>query len=425
MKRPVLALSAAILLAALPASADAPAPQAPPPAPAAPRAKPTPADEAKAKQLFLAGNAAYKQTDYAGALTAFRAAYALDPRPGILFSMAQTMRRQYVLTSDVRLLREAEAAYRKYLAEVPEGGRRADAVIALGEIEPTLRASNVQVAPAPLPPAATATQIAIASQVEVDLTVSVDGGPPVKSSVVQVSPGKHALVISAEGYFDEKRAVDVPAGAVQSVDVQLKERPATLALKGAEGAELVVDGRSLGVVGKADVEIPHGRHLVALIQNGRHPWQEELELQRGVQKSVDVSLRVTGQRKVAFTLFGLGGAGLLTGGALLGAALAEQARAQGLLDKKASQNLSPDELASYASAVQNRDDLRLGAGVAAGAAAGVLGAGLLLYAFDRPTPEGPRRRDDAPEKPSRGPSLDAVVPFVGPGVAGLAVGGRF
>jgi hypothetical protein len=414
--------------------------QGAPPAPSAsavpsgaPAIVPTPprkvsaADEAKAKELFLAGNAAYKQTDYAGALTAFRAAYKLNARPGVLFSMAQTLRKLYVLKGDIRHLREAETAYRQYLADVAEGGRRADAVTALGEIDPILRAQNVQPMPVQVAPTQTLTQVAVASQADVDITVSVDGAAPVKSSVVQVTPGKHTLVISAEGYFEEKRVVDVPAGALQSVDVPLKEKPANLAVKGADGAEVLVDGRLMGRAGER-VDIPHGPHLVTLIQNGHQAYQEEMEFERGTAKELKVKLDPTTQRKVSYGLFGAGAAGIASGAVLMGLAFFEQSRAETILARMQTENILNDDLQTYRGAVQNRDDLRLASGIAFGVSGAVLATGFFLFGFDRPTLEGPQRRLlPTPQGPKpAGPAMEvSLTPVLGPGIGGAVLRGRF
>lgn len=59
-------------------------------------AAPASADDVEqAKTLFNAGAQAFNVGKFSAAIQAFDAAYALAPRPAILFSLAQAQRRQY------------------------------------------------------------------------------------------------------------------------------------------------------------------------------------------------------------------------------------------------------------------------------------------------------------------------------------------
>src|SRR5262245_32080015 len=102
-----------------------------------------PADEKttveEARVYFDAGRQAYEKGDYLTAIRSFEHAYERLPRPEIAFSLAQSHRKQFIVDGDTAKLRRAVELYRRYLDEVPQGGRREDAVQNLGELQPQLQ----------------------------------------------------------------------------------------------------------------------------------------------------------------------------------------------------------------------------------------------------------------------------------------------
>lgn len=421
-------------------AAPPPPPAAPPvapspaaPSPAAPASKVTPENEKKAKSLFQAGASAYKKTDYAGAVQAFTEAYRLDPRPGILFSKAQAMRKQYFASGsqDTRLLLDAVGAYREYVKVIGDGGRKADAVEALAELEPIAARIPASGPPPEAPRAARVTRIAVSSQIEA-FRVSVDGAAAVEESIVKVTPGRHTLVISADGYVDEKRVVDVEEGALQSIDVPLAERPATLVLRADAGADVLIDGRSSDKTPlRGPIELPAGRHLVGLAKNGYRGYQEEIVVGRGERRVLGVELVSTAQRKASYGFFVGGAVGAAAGAVLTGLAFAEQGRAEALEARRTERSITLDEAAQRDAARAQRDELRTGAGVAFGAGAALLATGTFLYLFDRPVFERVRAGDAEPSPagpaaPRQGAPLElGLAPLVGPTMGGGVLRGTF
>src|SRR5579871_6423187 len=79
------------LVGSLPLAARAQDDPMPLPTPAPPGA---PAD---ARLYFNAGARAYAAGKYVAAIRAFEEAYRMDPRPGLVFSIAQAYRRQYFI----------------------------------------------------------------------------------------------------------------------------------------------------------------------------------------------------------------------------------------------------------------------------------------------------------------------------------------
>ena len=68
----------------------------------------------QAKEYFRAGAQAYAVGQYQVALQAFEQAYALAPRPAVLFSMAQAERRQYFVDQKTEHLEKAIRMFREY-----------------------------------------------------------------------------------------------------------------------------------------------------------------------------------------------------------------------------------------------------------------------------------------------------------------------
>jgi tetratricopeptide (TPR) repeat protein len=169
-------------------------------------------DVEQAKALFNAGAQAYAATRYQDAVHSFQAAYRKAPRPAILFSLAQAYRRLYVIDPKPESLKAAIANYRRYLAEVPQGGRRADATEALSELEVVAARLDVH-APAAAP-AEPEVAVEVKPRTRINVTsptagarVSLDGGAPVDVPLMaEVQPGKHTIKLTADGFADEERA---------------------------------------------------------------------------------------------------------------------------------------------------------------------------------------------------------------------------
>ncbi len=344
-------------------------------------------DEAEAKRLFLAGNAAYRQGDYVGAIAAFRAAYAKNPRPGLGFSLAQALRKQYVVSEDVSLLSEAAGLYRRYVSEVKRGERVPDAVSALAEIDPILAQKRPSAATSA--PTAVTTRVAIATQLEEGVSVSVDGQPAVASSVVELTPGRHTLTISADGYLEERRVVDAPEGSFQSIDVPLRERPASLTVSLAAAADVAIDGRVVAQTPlRAPLDVPSGRHVITVLRNGHLAHTSELSLARGQAITLSPLLVETTQRRASVGLFVAAGAAAIAGGVLTGLTFMEQNEARSVLGQTSGGGLTLSDLERYDQAVERRDAFRTSAIAAFGLTGVLVATGGLLFGLDRPSAQG-------------------------------------
>lgn len=192
----------------------------------------------------------------------------------------------------------------------------------------------------------------------------------------------------------------VPSGVV----------PAKLAVSAPEGAEIHVDGVLVGSAPLAtEILADPGPHEVGVVLDGHTPSLERVSLERGKTRSIEVELETTGQRKAAWVLIAVGGAGVAASIVLGALAVVEQRKADDLVRGPNVAQFA-DQLSEYTDTVDARDRYRVGSGVAAGAGVGLFVAGALLYAFDAATlPAGAKGER----------SGWVVLPLLGPSEIGL------
>jgi PEGA domain-containing protein len=204
----------------LPAVAQ-PAPPKPatPAPPAAPAAKPGEAKPGDPKAMFTAGEKKFKAGDFAGALTDFEASNAAKPTPEAQNYIAKSH-------DNLQHFPEAVTAYEKLIAdnppklskEVEEAKKRVEAIKAMpGKV-------HVETTP----PGAS-----------VVIDQSQTPHPNVTPTDIDLPPGKHTLIIGAEGYENTTKEVEVGYGSKQDVTAELpkKGEPPPAPPVAAEGAQ--------------------------------------------------------------------------------------------------------------------------------------------------------------------------------------------
>ncbi|WP_437303930.1 PEGA domain-containing protein [Sorangium sp. So ce388] len=401
----------------------------------APRAASAEEDIEQAKALFNAGAQAYAATRYRDAVQSFEAAYRKAPRPALLFSLAQAYRRLYVVEQSPEALRAAIANYRRYLEEVPRGGRRADATEALSElgvITARLEASAPSSPAAPaapeaaLPDARPRTRINVTSPTA-GARVSIDGRAPVEVPLMaEVQPGKHRIKITADGHIDEEREVVAIEGDVLGIDRELRERPALLQVKAPDGAQVTLDGRFVGTTPLPLIQVAPGKRFFVATKNGHKPFSRELSLRRGERRVIEVDLSSSFQRKMSYGLVAVGVLSAAVGVLTLSASLAEEEKAREIEEKRGQQGISEEELGQYRAHLDTRDELANATTGLFGTATAFALGGFVFYAFDAPTPPPlPARTDPTPAR-TGGPMLElSAAPILGPGLGGAGLVGRF
>ncbi len=375
-------------------------------------------DVEEAKRLFAAGKQAAEHGRWDEAVRFFAEAYRHSGSPGQLYSLGRGHRELYFHQGrDPVQLRLALLRFAQYLEQSPQGRNRDNARGYIEELKPYVAVLEGFDQPVVI------TRLMIHSPVD-GATVSVDGGPPrLAPMTMDVEPGPHRVQVGADGYHDAVRTVDIPEGATVPLEIGLQPRPAWVEIHGPAGATLYIDGQRHGRLPATDpVPLPAGPHQIAVAQSGRTPFIRELDLARGTDHQLDISLPMTTQRKLSFVAMGVGAGGLVAAGVLTGLALRSQARARSIDDERRTAGITEARHAQAQQAWRRRDALRTGAVTSSVAGAVALGTGLVLYFTDTP------RLTDRLFRPDRGtPRVRAVVatPAVGLGWAGSAVAGRF
>jgi tetratricopeptide (TPR) repeat protein len=357
-----------------------------------------PADLDRAKESFKAGAAAYAAGEYLAAIQALDAAYQLTPLPAIAFSLAQAERRQYFVVRRREHLDRAITLFRRYVDQVPSGGRRIDALDALSQLEPfaatltesqskegTVRAPEVEDAIRP-------TRLMITADTP-GAQISMDGGPSGASPLIrEVEPGLHRIHIGASGYFSDEREVTAVAGELIPVSASLRERPSTVTVTTPADAELYVDGNFVSRGGdQVALQVSRGAHRLHIAQTGHRVSLHLLDLRPGETQDIHPSLERTWQRRAAQMLF-VGGAAALGAGLVLAVlAVGAEHRAQDFLGKQAGGNVTAHELSDYHAAVASRNHYRTATVVSMASSLAFLITGLLLYELDRPDPQELKR----------------------------------
>jgi tetratricopeptide (TPR) repeat protein len=368
---------------------------------------------AQSKGFFKAGAAAYEMGDYSAAIQALDAAYRLTPLPAIAFSLAQAERRQYFVSRDRAHLERAVGLFRTYLAQMPTGGRRADAIDALAQLEPLAVTAPAPVTDATSQPIAAVarTRIMIASTAKA-ARVSLDGEAVQPAPLIaEVSPGTHRVSVTAPGFFPSERTLEAIEGEFVPIEVALRRQPAVVDVRATPDARLYVDGAYLGNVGaQRSFELSPGSHRFSFAQDGHRVETVQTVLEAGATQTLSADLRHTGQRSVSLGLLVVSGASFATGGVMTALAIVREHEAQAILDSARSDNISAGDLSEYGEAVRARDRFRVAAAIGLSVSLASFATGLLLFLFDQPDLQETRDREPG-------------IRFGGP--AGAGVTGRF
>jgi hypothetical protein len=178
------------------------------------------ADRAAARQLGEAGQAALDAKDYKSAEDKFRRADTLVHAPTLLLGLARA------LAGEGKLL-EAQEAYKRIVREGVAPGSPAvfqkaleDARQEVDTVSP--RIGNVTIS----------VKTAGGEATPANLQVALDGAP-VNAALIGVkrpaNPGPHALHVQADGYKAVDLKVDVPAGGAVDAPVTLEKDPNAVA----------------------------------------------------------------------------------------------------------------------------------------------------------------------------------------------------
>ncbi len=368
-------------------------------------------DQPEARKLFRIGASAYKENRFDAAAANFDRAWELYKAAEIAFSAAQAHRLQYQADQSPEHLERAIVMFEAYVAAVPKGAKRRDALAhleRLRDVRGRLAAAGTKVVvkePSP--------SIYVSTAIDAAL-ITIDGRSVDRYTVVDIEPGDHVLAISADGYRSEKRTVHVTKGQA-IVPIELEPLPSTLVVNASAGARVLVDGREL--VGKPSDEstgrsyvADPGERFVTVYARGRVPVTRTIELRPGEEMTLDVPLVPTFRRRAVRWV--VGGSITLLGGALVTGAIALHADLGAADLRDSSTPLSSRDVERYETLRSRRDTFRTSTIILGSAAVATVGVALWLYYFDAPSPEELAH-------PSERPDPSGFTPLVSEHGAGM------
>lgn len=172
-------------------------------------AGPSAADKESARAAWTTGMASRKEGRHSEALTAFEAAHALMGLPTTGIEVARER-------EALGLFMEALAISRAVLAmpakTADEKRAQADAAALVTRVQPKI--GSIEISMEGAPPGT-------------PLRLRIDGASPDDPQALSIpaNPGKHTLIIGAEGYKPVVRSVEVAEGAAARVTVELRALP--------------------------------------------------------------------------------------------------------------------------------------------------------------------------------------------------------
>ncbi|MES1177186.1 MAG: PEGA domain-containing protein [Myxococcales bacterium] len=246
------------------------------PAAANPSPSPNPSDTpeatAEARRHFKLGIKLYQDTNYAGALAEFNAAYAAKPGPGSL---------QNVALSQKALFRYREAAdtLQQLLArhgnELNEGERKAVSE-AITELTGLVGSIVVSVEPS-------------------EAKVTIDGravSPSELRAGLELNVGEHTLVADLAGYARLQRIVSVASGQkLLPVELKLKATDGFLNIVASDAhAAIAIDGVTRAIHEWRGPVKPDTEHLIQVFREGYEGYESNVTVALGKTLEVHAEL---------------------------------------------------------------------------------------------------------------------------------------
>ena len=137
----------------------------------------------------------------------------------------------------------------------------------------------------------------------------------------------------------------------------------------------------MGTVPLAAIEVPAGRHFVAVTQRGYVPYTRDVELARGATLVIDTDLHRTHQRTAAYVVLGVDGALVIASGVAALLAHSSDSDASSLHAKLAIGGQDPSVITDYNNALADRRERLHASEWLGGAAGAVLATSALLYCW--------------------------------------------
>jgi hypothetical protein len=212
-----------------------------------------------------------------------------------------------------------------------------------------------------------------------------------------LKPGKHKVWVTADGYDEVEKDIEIVAGETHEIDAQLSGTPVgylDIRGSGLDNARVYVDRDLVCERAPCRKPVAEGTHTISVARSGYKTYRTRIDVQAKTELSIKPTLRKKPSRVDAVVAY------VFAAGIAGGATYAY---------------LYSNGLEAGDKHFDQKDNIKYGAFGGWGLA-GIVGLSAVYYTF----------RDKGP--PSTG-SIDvravALEPTVGPGYGGLSLGGRF
>jgi hypothetical protein len=269
---PAFCLACLGALVPLPARADAPNPALPPVAQALPAPQPVPDATVEARRHFKVGIRLYQDTNYAGALAEFQAAYAAKPGPGSLQNVALCQKALFRYREAAATL---EQLLSQHASELSEGEQKAVRE-AITELNALVGSIVVDIEPT-------------------EAKVTIDGRAVPLSELragVDVNVGEHTVIADEPGYARLVRVISVASGQkLLPVDMKLKATDGFLNIVvDDEHAAIAVDGETRAFHDWRGPVKPDTEHFVQVFREGYETYETTVTVALGSTLDVHAAL---------------------------------------------------------------------------------------------------------------------------------------
>jgi len=254
-----------------------------------------------AKEDYTAGRLLYEDSDFAGALVKYMAAYKASHDARLLWNAATCEKNLRHYAKAVTLVNRFLQAGRPYVSADAER----DAHTFLDAVKPLTAEATIVAA-------------------EPDAAVSIDGekiGVTPITEPVLVDIGSRRVSAEKDGYKPFATTVDVAGSHGVLVEVKLVKivHQGRLVVHAAATDTIILDGHGVGS-GTLETSLSSGGHTLRVTAPDMHPFQQEILIQDGETRTIDVSLEPVSRGIPAWVWIVGGGvlaAGAATGGYFL------------------------------------------------------------------------------------------------------------
>lgn len=108
-----------------------------------------------------------------------------------------------------------------------------------------------------------------------------------------ITPGKHTLIITKEGFTEEVKQMDFTAGEPHKVDATLDKAPiGFIQIGGAtvEGAKVLLDGKEVCATAPCRFQSPSGEHKISVEKKGQKTFNRTMNIGKATETALSVKL---------------------------------------------------------------------------------------------------------------------------------------